>query len=120
MTVPGGEATLLVAQELADRVLAPAAMEVEASGRIPSSHLDQLAAAGLYGMAGPVDHGGLDLDLGTACRVIEVLAAGCLSTAFVWLQHHSAVRAVSASTDAGLRAAWLRPMCAGQRRAGLA
>ncbi|HET9898755.1 MAG TPA: hypothetical protein VFQ44_27860, partial [Streptosporangiaceae bacterium] len=47
-------------------------------------------------------------------------AAGCLSTAFVWLQHHSAVRAVSASTDAGLRAAWLRPMCAGQRRAGLA
>ncbi len=101
-------------------MLAPAAMDVESSGRIPPAQLDQLAAAGLYGMAGPADQGGLDVDLVTASRIVEVLAAGCLSTAFVWLQHHSAVRAVTACTDAELREAWLRPLCAGQRRAGLA
>ncbi len=116
----GGGAILRAAREFADQVLAPAAMEVESSGRIPQTHLDQLAAAGLYGMAGPADHGGLDVDLVTASRIVEVLAGGCLSTAFVWLQHHSAVRAVAASMDTGLRDTWLRPLCGGQRRAGLA
>jgi alkylation response protein AidB-like acyl-CoA dehydrogenase len=113
-------AVLNLAREFAAEVLQPMAAEVESSGQIPAAHFDQLAALGLYGMAGPRATGGLDLDFVTACRVIEILASGCLSTAFVWLQHHGAVRAVASSADQGLRERWLRPLCLGERRAGLA
>lgn len=108
------------AGRIADQVLLPAAMEVEASGQMPASHLDLLAAEGFYGLAGPAAAGGLGLELPDACRVIEVLASGCLSTAFVWLQHRGAVRAVAASPDVALRERWLEPLCRGQRRAGVA
>jgi alkylation response protein AidB-like acyl-CoA dehydrogenase len=109
-----------LAGKLTQEVLLPAAMDVESSRAIPSSHLDLLAASGLYGMAGPREYGGLGLDNADAYQVLEILAGGCLSTTFVLLQHHGAVRAVAASTNASLRERWLRPMCAGERRAGLA
>ncbi len=108
------------AAQLADEVLLPAAMEVERTGQIPASHLDLLAAHGLYGLSGPVEAGGLGVDPLTAARVIEILASGCLSTAFVWLQHQGAVRAVAASGNADLREKWLGPLGRGERRAGLA
>ena len=95
-------------------------MEIERTGQIPASHLDLLAAHGLYGLSGPPEAGGLGVDQVTASRVIEILASGCLSTAFVWLQHHGAVRSVAASDNADLRHKWLGPLCRGERRAGLA
>lgn len=95
-------------------------MDVESSGVIPGGHLDLLAASGFYGMAGPRDHGGLGLDSAAACQVLEIMAAGCLSTTFVLLQHHGVVRAVAENADARLRERWLRPLCTGERRAGLA
>ena len=49
------------ARELATEVLAPAAMRVEASERVPPEHLDLLAAEGFYGLAGPREAGGLDV-----------------------------------------------------------
>jgi alkylation response protein AidB-like acyl-CoA dehydrogenase len=113
-------AVLRLATEYADEVLSPAAMSVELTRQIPAAQLDALAALGLYGLAGPVDAGGADIDYPTACRVIEILASGCLSTTFVWLQHHGAVRAVALSQDSGLRERWLRPLCEGRRRAGVA
>jgi hypothetical protein len=48
------------------------------------------------------------------------MAGGCLATAFVWLQHHSAVRALAVSPNAALAAHWLEPLCRGERRAGVA
>jgi alkylation response protein AidB-like acyl-CoA dehydrogenase len=113
-------AVLSTAREFAQDVLRPAAMEVELRRQIPPAHLDGLAALGLYGLAGPVEYGGLEADFATACEVIEILASGCLSTAFVWLQHQGPVRAVTASGDARLREQWLRPLCEGTRRAGVA
>jgi alkylation response protein AidB-like acyl-CoA dehydrogenase len=113
-------AVLRAAAELAEDVLLPAAMEVERTGQIPASHLDLLAARGLYGLSGPPEADGLGVDAATAARVIEILASGCLSTAFVWLQHHGAVRSVAASGNDDVRAKWLGPLCRGERRAGLA
>ena len=113
-------AVLRTAAELADNVLLPAAMDVERSGQIPASHLDALAAHGLYGLSGPPEAGGLGVGDATAARVIEILASGCLSTAFVWLQHHGAVRSVAASGNADVREKWLGALCRGERRAGLA
>ena len=108
------------ARRLAADVLGPAAMTVEATQRVPREHLDLLAAAGFYGLAGPRDAGGLDLPLPAFGRVIEILASGCLSTTFIWLQQHSAVRAIAGPAPAALRAELLGPLCRGERRAGLA
>lgn len=108
------------ARRLAADILVPAAMTVDASHQIPPAHLDALAAEGLYGMAGPRDHGGLDASFETLCGVVEILAGACLSTTFVWVQHHGAVRAVAGSADSRLRQEWLEPLCLGRRRAGLA
>ena len=108
------------AEALASELLAPAAAAVEAENRVPRGHLDALAAAGLHGILGPPEAGGAGGDLGLLCAVAERLAAGCLSTTFVWLQHHGALGAVAAAEDDALRARWLAPMCRGEVRAGIA
>jgi len=108
------------ADQVAQAVLFPSAAAVDAASVVPAGHLDALAAAGLYGIAGPVALGGLDVDLVTFCRVIETLAGGCLATTFVWLQHHGAVRALAASANSQLRDTWLGPLVQGQCRAGIA
>ena len=119
--VPPSPAQVLArAQVLAAEVLAPAAMAVEASQQVPPGHLDLLAAEGFYGPAGPREAGGLELPFHTTCQVIETLAGGCLSTTFVWTQHHGVVRAVAGSATDGLRAELLGPLCRGERRAGVA
>jgi alkylation response protein AidB-like acyl-CoA dehydrogenase len=107
------------ARQIADDVLFPAAMAVEGADRVPAGQLDLLAAEGFYGLACPAACGGLDVDFPAACSIIEALASGCLTTTFVWLQHHGAVRAVLAG-PAGLREEWLAPLCTGTRRAGIA
>lgn len=107
------------ARELAALVFAPAAMSVEASQRVPPEHLDLLAAEGFYGLAGPREADGLDVPFPAACQVIEILAGACLSTTFVWMQHHGVVRAVAAA-PAPLRQELLVPLCRGERRAGVA
>jgi len=108
------------AAAIADEVLFPAANATDASPLLPRSTLDRLAAEGFYGIAGPREAGGRDLDAATTARVVEVLASGCLTTTFVWLQHRNPVRAVAGSGTPGLREAWLEPLCAGERRAGIA
>ena len=108
------------ARDLAAEVLGPAAMSVDASPRVPAAHLDLLAAEGFSGRAGPRASGGLEVEFPVACQIVEILAGACLSTTFVWMQHHSAVRAVAGSAAAGLREEMLAPLCRGQRRAGVA
>jgi alkylation response protein AidB-like acyl-CoA dehydrogenase len=108
------------AREIAEDVLFPAALDTDASDLLPVSNLDLLAREGFYGIAGPVDAGGSNLDPTTTTAVVETLASGCLTTAFVWLQHRNPVRAVAASETPALRDAWLEPLCRGERRAGIA
>jgi alkylation response protein AidB-like acyl-CoA dehydrogenase len=108
------------ARELATGVFAPAAMRVEASQRVPPEHLDLLAAEGWYGLSGPRAAGGLDVPFAAAGQIIEILAGACLSTTFVWVQHHGVVRAVAETGNTALRQALLGPLCRGERRAGVA
>jgi alkylation response protein AidB-like acyl-CoA dehydrogenase len=63
------------------------ATDVDRSLTIPSGHLAAFADAGLYGAFAPKEVGGLELDLTEACDIVERLAAACLTTTFVWLQH---------------------------------
>jgi len=108
------------ARRLAAELLAPSAAEVEAAGIVPRSHLDALAEAGLYGLTGPVEAGGLAAEPATVAAVVEELAAGDLATTFVWLQHLGVVGRLAAAGPPQLRAALLPEFCSGRRRAGIA
>lgn len=109
-----------LARTISDDVLFPGALEVDASDIVPVERLDRLADAGLYGLAGPAGAHGMGLDEATSLEIIETLAGGCLSTAFVWIQHHGAVRALTEAGSSGLRDEFLEPMCRGAVRAGVA
>jgi alkylation response protein AidB-like acyl-CoA dehydrogenase len=74
----------------------------------------------LYGLAGPEAYGGMGVDLMTASNVRERLAAGCLTTTFVWVQHTTPVLELTRSGNAPLREEWLADLCAGRLRAGIA
>jgi alkylation response protein AidB-like acyl-CoA dehydrogenase len=108
------------ARAIADDVLFPSALGTDASDLLPVAHLDLLAREGFYGIEGPTEAGGSNLDHSTTSQVVESLASGCLTTAFVWLQHRNPVRAVAASDSPGLRDEWLAALCRGDRRAGIA
>lgn len=103
---------------IAEEVLFAQALEVDANAQIPPGHFGALADAGLFGVAGPVQAGGLDLDAPALRRVREVLAGGCLTTAFVWAQHQGVVRRLRRA-PAAIGRKWLPDLCAGRVRGGL-
>jgi alkylation response protein AidB-like acyl-CoA dehydrogenase len=106
-------------RDLAARFLADAAA-VDADDTIPEAHLRGLADAGLYGIFAPVAAGGLGLDAEVGL-VIEELAASCLASTFVWLQHLRLLGAMlDPGTPAALREALLPAVVSGQVRGGVA
>lgn len=108
-------------QRIADEVLFPAALAVDTAERVPESHLALLADAGLYGLAAPDPLTTLDLpDYASVQHVVEILAGGCLTTTFVWVQHHAAVIAAAETTNSHIRDHYLPALATGRRRAGLA
>jgi len=108
-----------VAGELAEQVLFPASLSTDASVLLPAALLDALAAAGLYGLSTPASLGGADADPATVGAVVEVLASGCLTTTFVWLQHLSASATV-ARAEGPAHTDWAGALARGERRAGVA
>jgi hypothetical protein len=97
-------------RELAERLIAPRAAEVDASA-VPRSHLDALGAAGVLGLAaGPAP-------AAVVRRVNEILAGADLSTWFVQAQHHFPVRLLAA---AEARPDVLADLVAGRAVAGIA
>jgi alkylation response protein AidB-like acyl-CoA dehydrogenase len=110
-SAPGATGALRAARELAPELFARAA-RTDAAPLLPVANLDLLATAGLYDV--------IDLDPVTLAQVAEEIASGCLTTALVWLQHHTALRALTHTGNAALRAGLLRPMRAGTVRAGIA
>ena len=118
--MPDSDSITRRAEDIAERLLFPTALETDVSDHVPQTHLDALADAGLYGLVGPAEYGGLGADLPAFCSVVEALAGGCLSTTFVWIQHHTPVRSITASGNKTLQQEWLPKLCGGQTRAGIA
>ena len=108
------------ARQIADEVLFLVALETDRADLVPQEHLDLLAREGFYGLAGPREAAGMAASIETIGLVTEALAGGCLATTFVWIQHHSGVRALAASPNAALRAELLPKLCAGDVRGGIA
>ena len=102
------------ARDIADNVLFPAALEVDAATRVPAEHLDLLAAEGFYGAAADPD-----VEFADLAAIVEALASGDLATTLVWIQHLTPVMALLGETSP-LADAWLPALVAGQRRGGIA
>jgi alkylation response protein AidB-like acyl-CoA dehydrogenase len=115
---PAVEAHPLVARirNFADRVLAPAAADVDASF-VPRSHLVALGALGALGLAAPADVGGTGAPPAVVRRVNEILAGADLSTWFVQAQHHFPVLLLAGT---GRRPDVLAELVSGRGVAGIA
>jgi alkylation response protein AidB-like acyl-CoA dehydrogenase len=100
-----------VARRLADTVLFPDAQHVDRT-HVPTSHLDALAAAGLFDLDG--------LEPSEIRRVFAAIGGGCGATFFVWVQHHGVVRTLAASPNEVLRNDLLDDFRTGRRIAGVA
>jgi alkylation response protein AidB-like acyl-CoA dehydrogenase len=107
------------ARRIADEILFPIAQDTDVAAIVPRSNLDALRDAGLDGLQGP-DRvpGGLGASHAEARPVLEAVAGGCGSTAFVWAQHHGGVRRI-AGGDGPAVDAWLPRVCDGSARAGI-
>lgn len=115
-----GGSVVETAQRVADEVLFPNAQDVDRSDRIPDRSLAALADAGMFGLVGPVTHGGSDLDARSMRRAMAAVGSGCGATFFVWAQHHGVVRALRSSSNEALVDAHLADLCAGRTLAGTA
>jgi alkylation response protein AidB-like acyl-CoA dehydrogenase len=117
-----GVTTSLVdrARVIADEILFPAALDVDASREIADGHWRSLAEAGLYGIAAPAELGGPGLELADLTAILEIVAGGCLATAFTWVQHHGVLAALSASPNTALRDGLVPALMAGRTRGGVA
>lgn len=104
------------ARRVAAEVLAPRAEDTDQAAAVPRDNLEALARAGLFGLAEPA----AGVPPATMRSVQEALAGACGATYFVWAQHHSPVRLLAASANAGLRQRWLGRLCSGQAMAGVA
>jgi alkylation response protein AidB-like acyl-CoA dehydrogenase len=108
------------AREIAETVLFPASLAVDAATAVPAGHLDLLADEGFYGLVAAPELGGPGVDFATMCAVVETLASACLCTTFVWMQHHGVLRRLAAGQSAQLRADWVPRLVSGECRAGVA
>jgi alkylation response protein AidB-like acyl-CoA dehydrogenase len=107
------------ANMIAEKVLFPAALEVDAQGAIPGSHFDLLAAQGFYGLAGEPERSGVQVDFRSLITILETLSGGCLTTTFTWFQHHSVVRGLTGTANAELREKYLDAALRGELRGGV-
>jgi alkylation response protein AidB-like acyl-CoA dehydrogenase len=96
------------------------AAEVDRADSLGADHLDELAALGLYGSFAPVADGGLGLSLSELCDVVEVLAAACLTTTFVWIQHFRLLAAVLDPTGPPLLGNLKPKVIGGETKGGVA
>lgn len=105
---------------IAEEVLFPAALDVDAAEVIPPGHFDRLADEGFYGLVGAAAHGGRDVDVASLAEIVETFSGGCLATTFTWMQHHSVVRALGRTTNVDLAEKYLDAAIRGAVRGGVA
>jgi len=106
------EVLLASAQQIADEVLFPNALEADAAGVVPERQLQCIADAGFYGIS-------TYCNAATIAKIIETFASGCLTTTFVYTQHLGAAAAAHTS-DGPVRDELAADMAAGHKRGGVA
>lgn len=119
-SVDGVVSMLERAHTIAQEVLFPASLDVDAQASIPRSHFDLLAQEGFYGLAAADAGGSVGVDFPSLVGIVETLASGCLTTTFTWIQHHGVVRALTRTVNEELRDKYLGAAIRGEVRGGVA
>jgi alkylation response protein AidB-like acyl-CoA dehydrogenase len=108
------------AHTIAEEVLFPATLDVDAQAAIPTSHFDLLAEQGFYGLAAGGACGSVEVDFPSLVEIVETLSSGCLTTTFTWIQHHGVIRALIRTVNEELRDKYLGAAIRGEVRGGVA
>ncbi|MCE1237329.1 MAG: acyl-CoA dehydrogenase family protein [Hyphomicrobiales bacterium] len=109
------DADLLAGVEaFAREVLAPAAAEIDETGRFAGCHLPALAEMGLMGLNLGVDDGGLGVDPWTLFEAIATVAGACGSTASMVTAHYLATDSIVHGGSPEQRRHWLPRAAAGE------
>lgn len=76
--------------EVVERVVKPAAREVDETAIFPQESISALANAGLLGLVSSREVGGVGEGIGAATVAVERIARGCASSAMVVCMHYAA------------------------------
>ncbi len=71
------------AQETAEKIVAPRAMEIDARGEFPLDIVDAFAQRGFLSLLIPKEYGGCDADITSFCHIVEEIARHCCSSALL-------------------------------------
>jgi alkylation response protein AidB-like acyl-CoA dehydrogenase len=115
-------ATVLKAQEIASRVLAPSAGQNDKAGLFSTEAVESLGESGLLGLMLPVDVGGLGMGPRTFAAVAATLAEADASVAMVYLMHIVGAAIISTARPSAAQAVTpiLREIGAGRHLSTLA
>jgi alkylation response protein AidB-like acyl-CoA dehydrogenase len=76
-----------IAQEVANKYLAPRAEAYDRTGEFPLDNIKELGKCGLMGLMVPPEYGGLGGTVLQFSKVSEILATACPSTSMIWGMH---------------------------------
>jgi alkylation response protein AidB-like acyl-CoA dehydrogenase len=114
------ETAVSSAQEIADRILAPAARQNDKEARLSSEAIAALGPAGLLGITLPSEVGGSALGPRTLAAVIATFAEADASAAMVYLMHVCATATIAAARPGAAVAQTLKDISAGKHLTTLA
>jgi alkylation response protein AidB-like acyl-CoA dehydrogenase len=101
-------------RELADAKIAPAAADVDETGRFPQEALDALTAAGLHAVHIPEAYGGQGADALATVIVIEEVARACASSSLIPAVNKLGTVPLLLSASEDLKQRYLPPVARGE------
>jgi alkylation response protein AidB-like acyl-CoA dehydrogenase len=107
-TMVGAQRLLDALDEVTEKVIGPAAREVDESASFPRASVDALSEAGLLGLVSAEEVGGVGGTMADAVTAIERIARACASSAMVVCMHYAATAVLEAHGSTEVREAIAR------------
>lgn len=108
------------ASDIADRILARRADEIDQDARWPEEGMRALAEAGLFGLHVPERLGGHGQGLYALSKITEILSRACSSTAMCFAMHCVGTAVIAAKATPDQEERFLQPIAQGQHVTTLA
>ena len=114
------ETAVSSAQDIAGRILAPAARQNDKEGRFSAEAIAALGPSGLLGIMLPADVGGAGLGPRTLAAVVATFAEADASATMVYLMHVCATATIASAREGAAVAQTLKDISAGKHLTTLA